>query len=145
MSRGCNAPELVLSRETYEDVITHAREGMPEEVCGVLGGRRDGNRTEVTAARRVTNVAERPLDRYELDPVEQIRAMEAVEDGGGEVVGFYHSHPRGPDRPSGVDERLATWPDHSYLVLSLADSDDPDVGSWRWTGERFEPETVVLD
>ncbi|MFC7229092.1 M67 family metallopeptidase [Salinirubellus salinus] len=135
--------DLVFERSAWEAVVTHAREGAPEEVCGVLAGTREGDRGRVTETRRVPNVAATPESRYELDPAEQVRAMDALEDAGHEVLGFYHSHPRGPARPSGVDEAQATWVGYAYCIVSLADA-EPTVGSWRWTGEEegFVAETV---
>lgn len=129
-------------------LLSHAREGAPAEVCGVLGGERigSGDRRDidaVTETRRVTNVAETPESRYELDPAEQFRAMCNFEDAGLETVGFYHSHPRGPDGPSLTDERLATWPDRVYCIVSLG-SDRPSVRAWRWTGDGFAEATVTV-
>ena len=134
---------LVLDPSVRDAIVTHAREGTPEEVCGVLGGAYgapDGS-SHARTARRVPNVAAAPRTRYELDAVEQFRTMEAIEDADGDVVGFYHSHPRGPPRPSATDEALATWAGYSYVIVSL-DGSDPEIGSWRWTGEGFERERV---
>lgn len=129
---------LVLATAVRDALLAHAREGAPREVCGVLGGRE----TRVTTARRVPNVATRPRTEYRLDPEEQFAAMEAVEAAGETVVGFYHSHPRGPARPSVTDEAQATWPDHYYAIVV---PDEPFVGAWRWTGERFERERVQAE
>jgi proteasome lid subunit RPN8/RPN11 len=73
-----------------------------------------------------------------------------------EVVGFYHSHPAGPDGPSATDRAQARWPDHVYVIVSLggaeraaspeADDGPPEatatVGAWLWTGETFARLTV---
>jgi proteasome lid subunit RPN8/RPN11 len=153
MSDGSNA-DLVFARAAYDDVLDHAREGSPAEVCGVLGGvtggeeRGDGgesgaNRRRVETARPVENVAELRRTRYELDPAEQLEHIEAIEADGREVVGFYHSHPNGPSGPSATDEAQATWPGASYVIVDR--SGDPSVGSWRWTGERFEEESVRVE
>ncbi|WP_255151229.1 desampylase [Halorarius halobius] len=123
---------MELAAGVRAELLAHAREGAPEEVCGVLAGRGD----RVTAIERVANVADTPGTRYELDPGEQVAAMRAIEERGEEVVGFYHSHPRGPPAPSATDERLATWPDHLYCIVSVPDE---SVRVWRWTGEQFDP------
>ena len=129
-----------LDSEVREDLLAHAREGAPEEVCGVLAGRRAPDGVDVvTASRRVPNVAETPGTRYELDPAEQVAAMDELESEGDDVVGFYHSHPRGPAGPSATDERLATWPGYLYCIVSLPDE---SVGAWRGSDERFVEEPV---
>lgn len=134
---------LAFERAVYDRIVAHAREGTPAEICGVLGGHREGRTATVTETRQVPNVADNPESRYELDPAEQVRVMDDIEESGHEVVGFYHSHPRGPDRPSGVDEAQATWAGYSYCIVSLAGG-EPTVGSWRWTGDRFEAEAVTV-
>nr|WP_276233314.1 desampylase [Halosegnis sp. DT85] len=127
-----------LASDAREAMVAHAREGAPEEVVGVLVGERDPDR--VTRVERATNAAADPETRYELDPAELLAALDAVEAAGDEVVGFYHSHPRGPLAPSETDERLATWGGYVYAIVSL--DGDPAVGAWRWTGERFDPVAV---
>ncbi|WP_435361316.1 desampylase [Haloarchaeobius sp. DFWS5] len=122
--------------DTRERLLELARDGTPDEICGVLAGRESPERI-VTSVHPVTNVAETPETRYELDPEETLRVIEAVEESGDEVVGFYHSHPAGPDGPSETDHELATWPEKVYCIVSLAA--EPQVGCWLWTGESFEP------
>lgn len=139
---------LVLPERLEAAVVDHARAGAPEEVVGVLAGERDAGADDreptvrVERTLRAENAAERPETRYEIAPAEELELLERVEDAGLAVVGFYHSHPAGPPAPSPTDERLAAWPDRSYVIVSLA-GDEPELASWRWTGERFEREPVV--
>jgi len=145
-------PTLRLPSTVRDRIVARARDGAPEEVCGVLGGRREGagetgsadGGATVTRAEPVSNVADAPRTAYELDPGRQLDAMRAVEDDGEAVVGFYHSHPAGPRSPSATDEARATWSDRSYLIVAL-DGEEPFVGSWRWTGERFVEERVRVE
>jgi len=123
-------------------MVAHARTGAPEEVCGILAGTRDGREHRVAERHPVDNVADRPRSRYEIDPREQLDRMETVADASREVVGFYHSHPRGPPEPSATDVAQATWPGRSYVIVSLDEDGPATVGAWRWTGEEFESETI---
>jgi proteasome lid subunit RPN8/RPN11 len=136
---------LRLAPAVHEDIVAHAREDAPAEVCGVLAGTHgaaaDGGASTAHASARATNAADSPRNRYEIAPAEQLELMRELEADGDEVVGFYHSHPRGPPAPSNVDAHEATWEGYSYVIVSLG-ADDPDVRSWRWTGERFEREAV---
>jgi len=135
-----------------EAILERAREGAPAEICGVLGGEYapDGP-SRVASQYPAENVAEEPRTRYGIDPEEQLRIFDRLEDRGEEIVGFYHSHPRGPARPSATDEARATWPDRSYVIASL---EPLEVGSWRWRtggdgvdapGDRFEREELVVE
>ncbi|GAA0226793.1 desampylase [Haladaptatus pallidirubidus] len=134
---------LVLSREVYDTLVSRARRGRPAEICGLLAGARDSP-TRIEDTFQAENVAETPETNYEIHPEEQLAIMEEIEDRGQDVVGFYHSHPAGPDRPSETDAADATWDGYSYVIVSLNGA-YPFVGSWRWTGEAFEPETVHLE
>lgn len=143
MTAVSQSPTLVLPPDVRNDVIEHAHEGVPEEICGVLGGAFDEERSHVRKSYPATNVADRPRTRYEIDPEEAFEIYERIEDRGDDIVGFYHSHPNGPSRPSETDVGGAAWPDRSYLIVSLAR--EPSVRSWRWRGEEFEEERVVIE
>ena len=73
------------------------------------------------------------------------RAANELDDEGFEV-GIYHSHPRSPAEPSQTDINLATYPHWRYLIISLADTDAPEVRVWRIADGRVEEEDLdVLD
>lgn len=136
---------LSIPRAAYDAVLAHADAGGENEVCGILAGERtgdDGEDARVEAVHRATNVAETPETRYLIDPEQQLRLIEGIEAAGREVIGFYHSHPRGPPVPSETDAERATWPGYSYAIC--VPGEHPYLGSWRWTGETFECEAVAL-
>ena len=124
-------------------MIEHATAGRPEEVCGIVGGEFGESRSKGTSLHPATNVSDRPRTEYFMDPEEQLAVIDEIEENGEDVVGFYHSHPTGPPRPSPTDEARATWPGYSYLIVAL--DGRPFVGSWRWTGDRFDQEVVRVD
>lgn len=134
---------LVLGRPEYDEIVEHATEGHPAEVCGILGGEFDATRSNVSRTHRATNVSKRPRTEYYMDPEEQLELIDKIEATGDEVVGFYHSHPSGPTGPSATDAERATWPDYSYVIIAL--DGYPFVGSWRWTDDGFQQETVRVD
>ncbi|MFW5964900.1 MAG: desampylase, partial [Natronomonas sp.] len=129
---------LSLPSELRAEILAHAREDDPEEVVGVLAGDHGEDRSTTERCYRAANAAATPRTRYEIAPTEELELLERIDAAGLDVVGFYHSHPRGPAEPSEVDARLAAWPDRSYVIVSLAE--DAELGSWRWRGERFERE-----
>lgn len=137
---------LLIPRGVLDGIYAHAREGAPEEVCGVLAGRREGSVHQVLRAFRVRNAHPRPVGEYELDPTEHLRVTLHVEDElGEEVVGFYHSHPAGPARLSATDAARASWPGVSYLLIHLRPTEGHLSARWRAEKGRFEPEPVVLE
>jgi proteasome lid subunit RPN8/RPN11 len=56
---------------------------------------------------------------YEMEPLQQIQAMLAIENDGLELLAIYHSHPDGPARPSPTDVALAYYPEQAQLIISL--------------------------
>ncbi|WP_136716502.1 desampylase [Halorientalis salina] len=134
---------LVLSQSVYDEVVDHAREGSPDEACGILGGEFDAEESTAVRSHPTENAASDPRTEYAVDPEEQFAVMNRIEDDGREVVGFYHSHPSGPSEPSPTDRARATWEGYSYVIVVL-DGTAPYVGSWRWTGERFRQEIVAV-
>jgi len=137
---------LVLQRASYDAMVEHALDGAPEEVCGLLGGEFGEAVSSIHTVVRTSNAAPAPEYEYAIEPTEQLELMDGLEDRGYDVVGFYHSHPRGPTGPSATDRDRATWPDRSYVIVDLA-GDYPIVGGWRWDGEatRFVREALQVE
>jgi [CysO sulfur-carrier protein]-S-L-cysteine hydrolase len=112
-----------ISQRLIDEMVAHAREDLPNECCGMIGGR-DGEATEVV---RVVNSAASPL-RYEMDPQGQYDALRSIENDGGELLGIYHSHTKSAAYPSQTDVNQAVaWPEQVYVIVSLADPEAPDV------------------
>lgn len=105
--------------------------GYPDEACGVLiGVPRDGH-VEVRALRETRNLrADRPDDRYEVDPAALVRAEDAARAAGFEVVGIWHSHPDHPAEPSATD-RTGAQPGWSYVIVSVRGGAAAEVRSFR--------------
>jgi [CysO sulfur-carrier protein]-S-L-cysteine hydrolase len=112
-----------IAQELVDEMVAHAREDLPNECCGMVGGV-DGEATEVI---RVENAAASPL-RYEMDPKAQYDAWKRIEDGGRELLAIYHSHTKSAAYPSQTDVNQAVaWPDQIYAIVSLANPEEPDV------------------
>jgi len=112
-----------IAQGLIDEMVAHAREDLPNECCGLIGGR-DG---EATVVHRVENAAASPL-RYEMDPKAQYDAYTAIEEEGLELLAIYHSHTKSAAYPSQTDVNQAVaWPDQVYLIVSLAEAEAPDV------------------
>jgi [CysO sulfur-carrier protein]-S-L-cysteine hydrolase len=112
-------------------IVAQSREEYPNEACGLLGGR-DG---AATAIFRMTN-AERSPVIYRMEPKEQLRVFNEIDEQGLELVGIYHSHTRSPAYPSATDVNLAYYPEAVYLICSLADDEHPDLRGYTITDGR---------
>jgi proteasome lid subunit RPN8/RPN11 len=144
--------DVVLPEALLAEIRAHAREAYPDECCGFLIGPASASESDPTrrirALERATNDFEGERRRRFLIRPEEVRTLERrVEERGEAVVGFYHSHPDHPARPSLFDQEHA-WPWYSYVVLSVTRGDTPAVGAFeldpdesvfREVGLRVEP------
>jgi proteasome lid subunit RPN8/RPN11 len=106
---------VVIPAAVRDEVIAHARAGLPNEACGILAGR-DG-----FVERFFPAEADEPSPYYyRISSADQIRIMNAIEDAGLDLVGIYHSHVSSPAYPSRTDTEQAFWPDAVYVIASLA-------------------------
>jgi proteasome lid subunit RPN8/RPN11 len=96
-------------------MLQHAIEAAPEECCGLLLG----HSGEVIDVVRAANVAADPLRRYQVDPAAHFAAIRRGRAAGFEVIGAYHSHPRGPAVPSETD-RAQAYEDPSFVHVLVA-------------------------
>jgi proteasome lid subunit RPN8/RPN11 len=109
-----------------EEIVTHAREDLPNECCGLVGGKGD----EVTSVYRTRNAFENPM-RFNIHPSDLFRVLEReIPEAGEELVAMYHSHPVSAAEPSQTDINLSdNWPGTVWLICSLAE-DEPVVRAW---------------
>lgn len=124
---------LVLTKEVLNGVISHARLGKPEEICGLLRGR-DNHAFEVI---RGHNIAEDKVNNYDVDPQTLLRQFE-FEDAGDRMVAIYHSHPISEAYPSATDAWNAHYPETFYLICSLEDDANPVLRAFRLLPDYFE-------
>ena len=129
---------MVVPRRIYDELLAHAREDAPNECCGLIGGS-DGTSATVY---RAQNAEASPL-RYNLDPQDQFRIMSEMDEAGEELVGIYHSHTQSPAYPSQTDINLAAYPDAIYLIVSLAEGEEPLRGFNIVDGQVSEAELSI--
>jgi proteasome lid subunit RPN8/RPN11 len=135
---------VVIPREVADRMIEHARQGFPNEACGMLAA--DSGR--IAEFYPVANAEASPV-RYVMEPRDQLRAMTAIDDHGWEVGAIYHSHTRTRAFPSSTDiaqtEHVRPFfGDVIYVIVSLAD-EPPDIRAfWIRDGDVSE-EPVEVD
>ena len=118
---------LVVPRAVLDQVVAHARAGLPNEACGVLAG------TDGAVDRFLPAVTAEPSPVfYTLEGRELLRIFNEIGDAyGGDdpedhLLAIYHSHVSSPAFPSRSDVELASWPDAAYLIVSFG-SEPPEV------------------
>jgi proteasome lid subunit RPN8/RPN11 len=130
-----------IARSLVDEVIEHARQDLPNECCGIVSTS-NGAAVEVYRAK---NTYDSPL-RFEIDSRDLIRIYSAVESAGHELGSMYHSHTKSPAYPSQTDVNFAQdWPGLIWLIVSLADSDAPDLKAFRITGPDIEEVALTVE
>ncbi|HET7485564.1 MAG TPA: M67 family metallopeptidase [Solirubrobacterales bacterium] len=129
-----------ISQSLIDEMVAHAREDLPNECCGMVGGV-DG---EASVVIPVVNSAASPL-RFEMDPQGQYNALKAIEDDGKEMLAIYHSHTKSAAYPSQTDVNQAvSWPDAIWVIVSFEDPESPVVkGYWLKDLKIADAELVV--
>ena len=116
-----------IARQIEEDGVR----AYPSECCGILFGRDEPSRRIVERVRSTDNVfdASERRHRFSLDPLELMRAERDAADAGQLVLGYYHSHPDVPARPSEFD-RSRAWPFYRYVIVSVQARRAVDITCW---------------
>lgn len=110
----------------------HGEETFPHECCGALIGTAD----VVTAAVALPNTTEEgPRRRFLVRPSDYRMAEQRATELGGELLGFYHSHPDHPARPSQFDLDHA-WPNFAYVIVSVMSGAARDMTVWFLKDDR---------
>lgn len=131
---------LELKASVDAAIRAHGRETFPHECCGALLGR-DGLVYEAFPLPNTTE--EGPRRRFLVRPEDYRVAEKRGRESGYDLLGFYHSHPDHPARPSQYDLDHA-WPFFSYVIVSVMAGEDKLLTSWRLKEDRsaFEEEEV---
>lgn len=127
--------ELRVSRSALAAIREHARIAAPDECCGLLLGEGE----EIILARPTCNLSPEPVSRFEIDPQALVDAHRASRSGGSDLVGYYHSHPRGRAAPSPTDQGLASGDGRVWAITS-----EGDVTFWRDDEAGFAPLSYVV-
>ncbi len=123
----------------------HARRAYPEECCGIFLGTADGDEKKVHELLELTNSSEQQRTRrYLVRPEDYLRAETEARNKGLDVLGFYHSHPDHPARPSQFDLEHA-FPFWSYLIISVEKGEPVTMASWLLRDDRSKFDEEEFD
>lgn len=130
---------IEIPADIREAMIVHAKEELPNEACGLLAGR-DGRVEHFYSMR---NADDSPKT-YRLDPAEQLRVFNEIEEKGWELLGIFHSHTHTQAYPSETDRRQAFYPEAHYVLVSLADRNAPELRAFLIQDEQVDEQEVKI-
>jgi proteasome lid subunit RPN8/RPN11 len=141
--------EIGIGAELAAKIGEHGVETYPYECCGALLGR-DPSFTEKNGLDARGQVVSReilglyplvnrrddsPRNRFSVIGEDVREAEKCASAQGLEVIGWYHSHPDHPARPSEYDRDHA-WPWYSYIIVSVRAGVAEEMTSWRLKDDR---------
>ena len=153
---------LNINKAQVESIRRHGVLDYPSECCGVLLGKAKGDEKQVTEVVPLANLRHDPKraqellplqdqgketdkNRFLIEPLDQLRVEKDARSRGLDVLGYYHSHPDHPARPS-VYDRDHAWPWYSYVIIAIEQGVPRDLTSWVLAEDRsaFAAETVAM-
>lgn len=128
-------PELISSITIHKQDLLEMREHstrcLPEEACGILGGQGEIVKLVISTTNTLHSTV-----KFQIDPLEQLKAFQTFENMGLEMVGYFHSHPAGPAYPSQTDIQMNYYPGSAVVILS-------NQPKWQIKAYLIEKESVV--
>jgi len=122
-----------------KEIVEQALREFPNEACGVIAAEA-GVPVKVFA---MTNADASPVT-YRLDGKEQLTVFDEIDERGWDLWAIYHSHTHTEAYPSETDRRLAFYPESRYLVLSVADRENPVIRSFFTREGEVEEEELTV-
>ena len=138
---------IKIDKRHFELIEAYGEGAYPNECCGFLLGKENNGEKEVLSTLPAFNAQEEEelYHRFLITPADFLRAQRFASERGMEIVGFYHSHPDAPARPSRYDLEHG-WPWYSYIIVSVSQRKAADLTSWVLQDDRlkFRREQLIL-
>lgn len=137
---------LKIHEEFAAAIRAHGVDTYPHESCGAILGRDTGLVREVVALVPLANRRDdSPRNRFEITGDDVRMAEKKARELGADLVGWYHSHPDAPARPSEFDREHA-WPWYSYIIASIEKTGPKAMNSWRLVDDRshYDAEPIEI-
>ena len=155
---------IQITNEQLKAIRRHGVAAFPRECVGVLLGDVRGDTKIVREIRSLDNTFapseefERSVlagdetqvveevgqeKRYLISPDTMFQLMREERQTKRKVLGFYHSHPDHPARPSVYDREWAS-PWYAYIIVSILGGEPDALTAWQLTDDRaaFNPEEI---
>jgi proteasome lid subunit RPN8/RPN11 len=138
---------VIIEKEADEVMVAHSKEIFPNECCGFMYGFETENERLITLAKPVVNAKEGDQRRrFEISPMDYMKAEVFAIQKNISLLGVYHSHPQ-HDAIASETDLLSAQPYFSYVIYSIIDGEIAAVKSWQLNEEAnaFEEETVKIN
>lgn len=137
---------LIIEQKVKEGMIEDAIGAFPDECCGFFFGKEtpenDRLITDLLVVRN-SNPGDKTR-RFEISPLDYMKAEQYALDRGLLLFGVYHSHPNHPAIPSEHDRKSAQ-PWFSYVIISIMNGAFAHLRSWVLNNESVFEEEKIAD
>ena len=136
---------LKLRSDLAAKIQAHGMQTYPHECCGAILGRDANGSREVMALLPLANRRDdSPRNRFEVTPDDVQLAEKTARERKIELIGWYHSHPDAPAKPSEFDREHA-WPWYSYIIISIRTGQPREMNSWRLRDDRTGYDSEAIE
>lgn len=127
-----------IHQKEFERIRQHGVQTYPHECCGILLGKEENGNKVILDVLPINNARkDSPQNRYMILPEDLVASDREARKRGLDVLGFYHSHPDHPARPSEFDREHA-WPWYTYLIVAVAKGIPQDLTGWLLSTDRTQ-------
>ncbi|MEO8771291.1 MAG: M67 family metallopeptidase [Ferruginibacter sp.] len=135
---------LKIESKPTDEMIADGINSFPDECCGFMFGKEEGDMRTVTTSLIVHNSKEGDKRRrFEISPMDYMHAERYADENNLLLLGIYHSHPNHPSIPSEHD-RVAAQVYFSYVIVSIKEKTFNTIQSWRLNeSSQFEEEQII--
>lgn len=129
---------IYLTEEHIKQIEAHGERTFPHECGGMIIGHFDTEKgktvVELLPMENAMDKAEQH-NRVLILPKDVLRAERYARSQKLDVIGYYHSHPDHPARPSqfDLDHALPVW---TYIIVSVESGKAVDLRAWEMENDR---------
>jgi len=128
---------LIIDSKLLAQLKNRAAAAGSDEICGFLIGSGDEEAAVVSRIVESPNVARDPSRTFEIDPAIHFGIRRRLQRTADEIVGVYHSHPKGPPVPSQRDlERAPQSEEWIWLILAPEKGHGVSARAFRYTSSE---------
>jgi len=131
---------MVLSKKQLGDIVQHAKDNYPQEVCGIIAGA-CGRAKKIY---KMKNVSDKPEICYFMEPAEQLKVFKEMRNTKLEMLSIYHSHTRSEAYPSSRDIEMAYYPKAECIIISLQNFNKPEVKAYKIIDGKIKAERIEI-
>lgn len=138
---------LEITEAQKQAIDAHGERTYPNECCGIMLGEVLSDGTKVLKELIPVNNSREDAEQYhrfEIKAEELLKAEKLAAAKNLDVVGFYHSHPDHPSKPSEYD-RSHAFLFYSYIIVAVDQGRAGVFTSWELnTDFQFDAEELVV-